>query len=169
MQEKGRKHGAARQNFLQKRGRAGKLAPVGRRGRLRPYINVASWKGGRRTEKLSVPATASDRGTVGGRGAGNLGAILLARSWPAVGVWSWRYLESRLRAGSFAPPGQERAEWRALSHAPGMLWQACPLCRGYARRGMLWFSFLSCFTRILQPRLWKSSICGGISHGLFVR
>lgn len=139
MQEKGRKHGADRQNFLRKRGRAGELTSVSRRGRPRPYINVASWRGSSHGKTVGSRKRFG-QGPVGGRKTGDFGALLLARSWPAVGVWSWRDLESRLRAGSFAPPGQygqSGGRLRMLRDVAASLSAVV----GHARGGMSWVQF----------------------------
>ena len=169
MQEKGRKHGADRQNFLRKRGRAGELTSVSRRGRPRPYINVASWEGARRMGKncrlpQALRAGTSRRPEDGGFWGSSFSAILACGRRLAV------VLSGELSAcGIFRAAWAIRAEWWTPSYAPGMLRQACLRWLAMPEGACHGFSFLSCFRRILQSGLGKSSIFGCISHGLFVR
>lgn len=166
MQEKGRKHRTDGQNFYESGGET--LAPACGHGRRHPYTNVVPWKGAHRAAQTVGFRNRFGRGPPKGTGRrGIFLAVLLGVIGACGRCLSLELSGEPSACGIFRAAGQYREEWRAPSHAPGMVRHVCPGAVARLDGGHAWFSFLSRAKGIFRSGLWKFSLCGCISHGRF--
>lgn len=166
MQEKGRKHRTDGQNFYESGGET--LAPACGHGRRHPYTNVVPWKGAHRAAQTVGFRNRFGRGPPKGTGRrGIFLAVLLGVIGACGRCLSLELSGEPSACGIFRAAGQYREEWRAPSHAPGMVRHVCPGAVARLDGENAWFSFLSRSKGIFRSGLWKFSLCGCISHGRF--
>lgn len=153
MQEKGRKHRTDGQNFYES-GRE-THAPACGHGRRHPYTNVVPWKGAHRAAQTVGFRNRFGRGPPKGTGRrGIFLAVLLGVIGACGRCLSLELSGEPSACGIFRAAGQYREEWRAPSHAPGMVRHVCPGAVARLDGGHAWFSFLS------RPKGFSGRGCG---------